>query len=148
MFPAVSICKVALHLVGQRAVGDPLLTLEQGHHRQEHGLELSLRLGTLAGRGLHGQHRSHLDQDTAVLIHRHTLALDEFVLHIVQGCVVELELPLEGAVGKPPPTLEHRDHLVKALLKGHPLPSRGRCSVLQTVREWDKSFRRMYTAHG
>ncbi len=37
------------------------------------------------------------DQDVAVLIDRQALALDEFVLQIFQGRVVELELPFEGA---------------------------------------------------
>jgi hypothetical protein len=39
------------------------------------------------------------DQDIAPLIDRQALTLDEFVLQIFQGRVVELELPLEGAVG-------------------------------------------------
>ena len=39
------------------------------------------------------------DQDIAPLIHGEALALDEFILQIVQGRVVELKLPLEGAIG-------------------------------------------------
>ena len=42
------------------------------------------------------------DQDVAPLIDRQALALDEFVLQIFQGRVIELELPLEGAVGQAP----------------------------------------------
>jgi hypothetical protein len=39
------------------------------------------------------------DQDAAVLIHRQTLALNEFGCQIFQIRVIELELPLEGAIG-------------------------------------------------
>jgi hypothetical protein len=34
------------------------------------------------------------------------LALDEFVLQIFQIGVIELELPLEGAISQAPPALE------------------------------------------
>jgi hypothetical protein len=47
------------------------------------------------------------------------LAFDEFVFQILQGRVIELELPLERAIGQAPPPLEHRDSVVKDLLKGH-----------------------------
>jgi hypothetical protein len=47
------------------------------------------------------------------------LALDEFGFHIFQIRVIELELPLEGAIGQAPPALEHRYRLVEDLLKGH-----------------------------
>jgi hypothetical protein len=43
------------------------------------------------------------DQDVAPLIDRQPLALDEFVLHILQGRLIELELPLEGAVRQAAP---------------------------------------------
>src|SRR5262249_34194090 len=62
------------------------------------------------------------DQDVASLIDRHALALDEFILQIVERCLLQLELPLEGAVGQAPPALEHRDRLVENLLKGHRSP--------------------------
>jgi hypothetical protein len=52
------------------------------------------------------------------------LALDKFILQIVQGCVVKLELPLERAVGQAPPTLEHGYRLVQDFLKGHRPSSR------------------------
>jgi len=45
----------------------------------------------------------------ASLIDRHALALNEFILQIVERGIVELELPLQGAVGQAPSTLEHRD---------------------------------------
>src|SRR5919197_3464265 len=78
------------------------------------------------------------DQDDAVLIDGEALALDEFVLQIVQGCVVELELPLERAVGQVPTPLEHGYRLVEDLLKGHRHPSLCRCGVQKTVRAWEK----------
>jgi hypothetical protein len=63
------------------------------------------------------------DQDVALLIDRQALARDEFVLHILQGRVVELELPLEGAVGHPAPLAQQGDHLVYHRDKVHPLSS-------------------------
>src|SRR5262249_20250440 len=59
------------------------------------------------------------DQACAVLIDGEALALDELALQIVQGSVVELELPLERAVGKAPTPLQHGYRLVEDLLKGH-----------------------------
>ena len=82
------------------------------------------------------------------LIDRQALALDEFVLHIFQGCVVELELPLEGTVGQAPTPLEPGNRVVEDLLKGHRHPSLYRCGVQKTVWEWEKPFGRMYTAYG
>jgi hypothetical protein len=59
------------------------------------------------------------NQDVAPLIDRQALALDEFVLQIFQGGVIELELSLEGAVGQASAPLEHGDRVVEDLLKGH-----------------------------
>src|SRR5262245_18631841 len=75
-----------------------------------------------------GRERGHVrtprpDQDAAVLIHCQALALNEFGFQIFQICVIELELPLEGAIGQAPPTLEHSYRLVEDLLKGHRPPS-------------------------
>jgi hypothetical protein len=47
------------------------------------------------------------------------LALDEFVLHIFEGRVVELELPLEGAVSQAPSLAQERDHLIQDRDKVH-----------------------------
>jgi hypothetical protein len=51
------------------------------------------------------------------------LAVNEFGFHIVQVGVIELELPLEGAIGQTSATLEHGYRLVEDLLKGHRPPS-------------------------
>src|SRR5262249_61574295 len=59
------------------------------------------------------------DQDAAVLICRDALAVDQRILEVFEHRVVELELPLEGAVGQAPPALEHGYSVVKDLLKGH-----------------------------
>jgi hypothetical protein len=67
------------------------------------------------------------------------LALNEFVLYIIQGRIVELKLPLEGAIRHPPPALEHSYRLVENLLKGHRPPSLRRGGVQQTVWEWETS---------
>src|SRR5262249_20830496 len=63
------------------------------------------------------------DQNVAPLIECQTLTLNEFVLQIFQGRVVELELSLEGAVGQAAASLEHGYRLVEDLLKGHRQPS-------------------------
>jgi hypothetical protein len=52
------------------------------------------------------------------------LAVDQLVLQICQGRVIELELPLEGAVGQASAPLEQGHRLVEDLLKGHRQPSR------------------------
>ena len=44
--------------------------------------------------------------------HREPLALDEFDLEILQRLVIELELPLEGAIGHTAPLAQQRDHLI------------------------------------
>src|SRR5262249_7453655 len=108
------------------------------------------------GRGLHqrgsggGDRRrvARPDQDSIPLIDRHALALNEFVLYIIQGRIVELKLPLEGAVRHPPPALEHSNRLVEDLLKGHRPPSLRRGGVEQTVWELARPVGRMYTAPG
>ena len=48
-----------------------------------------------------------------------SLARNEFVFQIFQGCIVEAELPLEGADRSSGPPLEHSYRLVEDLLKGH-----------------------------
>ena len=73
------------------------------------------------------------DQHPTVFIHSQALALDQFGFQIFQICIVELELPLEGAIGQAPPALEHGYRLVEDLLKGHRPPSLCRCSVQKTV---------------
>ena len=88
------------------------------------------------------------DQATPRVVDYVRLRVQEFILEGRQGRVVELELPLEGAIGQASATLEHRDRLVEDLLKSHRPPSRGRCGVQKTVWEWDRPFGRMYTAPG
>src|SRR5262249_2084334 len=96
----------------------------------------------------HGDLGTSPDQDIAPLIDRQALALDEFVLQIFQGCVVELELALEGAIGQTPAPLQHGDRVVEDLLKGHRHSSLRRCGVQKTVWEWHRPCGRSYTAHG
>jgi len=51
------------------------------------------------------------------------MCVEELLLEVVQCCVVELELPLEGAVGDTAMPLEHGHRVVENLLKGHRPPS-------------------------
>src|SRR5262245_38914346 len=51
-------------------------------------------------------------------------AIEEFVLEIIEGVLIQLKLPLEGAIGHPATPLQHGHRLVQYLLKGHPPSSR------------------------
>jgi hypothetical protein len=63
------------------------------------------------------------DQNVAPLIDRQALALDEFVLHILQGRVIELELSLEGAIGDAAPLAQQGDHVIHHRDKVHRVSS-------------------------
>jgi hypothetical protein len=63
------------------------------------------------------------DQDGAILINGHLLGLDELDLEIVEGVIVQVELPFERAIGHAASTLEHGQGLVHNLLEGHRRPS-------------------------
>ena len=76
------------------------------------------------------------------------VGVEEFVLQIIEDILLQLELPLEGTIGDPATPLEHGHGLLEHLLKGHRPPSLYRCGVQKTVWEWNRPFRRMYTAHG
>ena len=95
-----------------------------------------------------GDFGAYPDQDVARLIDRQALARDEFVLQIFQSRVIELELPLEGAVGHAATPLEHSNRLVQHFLKSHRSPSLCRCGVQRTVWEWQKPSGSIYSAHG
>jgi hypothetical protein len=69
------------------------------------------------------------DQAASRVIDHLRIRIEELLLQVVQRCIIELELPLEGTVGQAPPALEHGYRLVEDLLKGHPHLSRGRCRV-------------------
>jgi hypothetical protein len=45
--------------------------------------------------------------------------VDEFFLKILEKRVVQIELPLEGAVGHTPAALPHGNRLIQNLLEGH-----------------------------
>ena len=63
--------------------------------------------------------RTGPDQDFAVFIHGQLLAMDEFLLEILEKRIVQIKLPFEGAIGHAPSTLEHGNRLVQNLLEGH-----------------------------
>jgi len=109
--------------IAQGTVGDPLLALEQRHHRQEHGVELALSLGLLAGAWLCGRGCAGPDENRALLIHSQSLARDEFKLQILKRLIIQRELALEQAVGHTPAPLQHRHGLVYHLFKRHGDPS-------------------------
>src|SRR5437870_2318412 len=65
----------------------------------------------------------HPDQDFAILVNSESLALNDFVLQILEVGVIQIELPFEGAIGHTATALEHCDGLVQKLLKCHLSPS-------------------------
>ena len=66
------------------------------------------------------------DQAAPRVIDHLRMRIEELLLEIVQPGIVELELPLEGAVGQASTPLEHRYGLIEDLLKGHCPPSLSR----------------------
>ena len=109
--------------IAQGAVGDPLLALEHPCHRPQHRVEEALTLSLRARVERRCGRCARPDEDVAPLIDRQALALDEFVLHILQGRLVELELPLEGTIGYPAPLAQEGDHLIHHSDKVHPASS-------------------------
>jgi hypothetical protein len=63
------------------------------------------------------------DETSPRIVAHLRVGVEEFVLEIAEGVLVQLKLPLEGAVGQASATLEHGARLVKDLLKGHRRPS-------------------------
>ena len=115
--------------IAQGPVGDPLLALEQRHHRQKHSVELALGLGLRAEAWLRGRGGSRPDEDGALFIDREVLGGDELVFHILEVGIVELEGAFEGTIGHPTPLPQECHHLVEHLIEPHrvaPLPSGGR----------------------
>ena len=101
--------------------GDLLALAFQGTAGHENLLgEIGGRVGERRGRCVlwgcgsrrRGPRRTGPDQDPAVLIHRQALAVDEFLLQVLQRHLVELELPLQGAIGQTTPLTQQGDHLI------------------------------------
>jgi hypothetical protein len=109
--------------IAQGTIGDTLFALEQCHHPQEHGVELSLGLGLLASAWLRGGGCSGPDEDRALLIHSQSLPRHEFKLQILKRFIIQRELALEQAVRHAPAPLQQRHGLVYHLCKRHGGPS-------------------------
>ena len=60
------------------------------------------------------------DKDAAVLIGCQALTVEELVLEVVERSIVELKLPLEGAIGQAAPLAEQGNHLIQDRNKVHP----------------------------
>jgi hypothetical protein len=114
------------------AVGDPLLTLEQRHHRHKDPLELPLGVGQRAGRGRPGGWHSRPDQDAPGFVDSQTLALDELVFERVQVRVIELKLELERAIGQAAPLAQQSNRLIYHGDKVHPVSSLSRALSMCT----------------
>ena len=59
-----------------------------------------------------------------LLIGGEPLTVNEFTLEIRERLVIELELPLERAIGHTPPLAQQRDHLIHHCDKIHRVTSR------------------------
>ena len=73
----------------------------------------------LGGRGCGGGSLASPDEDALLLIHRHALAVNEFLLEVLQCSVLELKVPLEQTIGDTTAALQHREGLIYHLFKGH-----------------------------
>ena len=63
------------------------------------------------------------DQASPRIIVDLRVGVEEGVLEIVEGVIVQVKLPLEGAVGYSATPLKHGYRVVEDLLKGHRRPS-------------------------
>jgi hypothetical protein len=65
----------------------------------------------------------HPHQYFPVLVHGQALPLDELSLQVLQGVILELELPFERAIGHAASPSEQGNRLIQNLLEGHRRPS-------------------------
>jgi hypothetical protein len=72
-------------------------------------------------------------QHFPVLIHGEALRFDELGLQVLEGLIIELELPLQGAIGHAASTVEHGQRLVHNLLEGHGRSSTARCVCQESI---------------
>ena len=105
--------------IAQGAVGDPLLTLEQRHHPQEHGVELALGLGLRAGSGCRSGGGARPDEAAPLLIHDLGMCKADGVCEIGQVVILNSELALEGAIGDAAVLVQHGDRLAEDLIERH-----------------------------
>ena len=105
--------------VCERTIGDAPLALEQPHHRRQQRVETPLGICHALGVWFHGQRLACPDQDFAILIDGKPLPLDELKREVLQCLGIEVEMPLEHAVGQTSSTLEHGDRLIQNVLKRH-----------------------------
>jgi hypothetical protein len=70
------------------------------------------------------QHRiARPDQDSACLIGREVLGVNEFLFESFEGVVIQLELDLERSIRHPLTPLEEGNHLIEDSVKVHERPS-------------------------
>src|SRR5215510_12771330 len=59
------------------------------------------------------------DKDSLILLHCQFLSIDQLVLQVFQGLVIESELSFHKAIGQPFPLSEQRDNLVEDVVQAH-----------------------------
>ena len=69
-------------------------------------------LATVAAECSRGPGVPQPDENAAMLVTRQVLGVDEFNLEVLDRLVIELELPLERAIGHTPPLAQQGDHLI------------------------------------
>jgi hypothetical protein len=90
--------------------------------------------GRGGGRGDRRRSVAGPHQHAALLIHRQALAVDELVLEVVQGGIVQLKLPLEGAIGEAAPLAQEDNRLIHHGDKVHSVSSLAWCSASVRMR--------------
>ena len=96
-----------------------------GGHVGEGGLSRALH-GSRGGGGI-GASVARPNQAAPRIVADFWVGIEEFIFEIVQGLVIELELPLEGAIGHTAPLAQQGDYLIQDRDKVHPRLLPGSC---------------------
>jgi hypothetical protein len=113
--------------------GDPLAFAFQGTLRGQDLLgEIRRGIRPWSTRLVCGQGRSWRrsrtgcsgpDQAMAVVLDRVGVGIEKFVLEILEGVIIQVELPFEHAIGHAASPLEQGSRVIQNLLEGHRRPS-------------------------
>jgi hypothetical protein len=112
-------CLIETKDVYERAIGDAPLALEQPYDRGQQRVETPLGVCHALVALVGGTWLACPDQDFAIFIDGKPLPFDELKCEILQFLGIEVELPLERAIGQASSTLEHSNGLVQYLFKAH-----------------------------
>ena len=113
-------CLVHTEEIAQGAVGDPLLALEERRHRPQHRVELTLSLSWRVRVERHSGGGARPYHAAPRIVANLRVGIEQCLGEIVQGVIIQLKLPLEGAIRQAAPLAQERDHLIQDRDKVHP----------------------------